>query len=95
MVACHCKKCGIITKHRPAGEPDRFCCEVCGTERCYAKAAGDFPELTFDENEAIHEARANGFSSFFPAYPDATTQVQNTLRAAKKWMKDFGYLTDH
>lgn len=89
MTACHCKTCNIITKHRPLAEkPSWFVCEVCGTERRYAKAfgAGDFPELTHDENEIIHEARALGFWYSFAAYPDATAQAQNTLKAAKLYL---------
>ena len=40
-----------------------------------------------EENEIIHEARANGFGSCFPAYPTAMTQAHSTLNAAKKWLK--------
>ena len=91
MTACHCKTCNIITKHRPhrpVAKPTWFVCEVCGTERWYAKAfgAGDFPELTHDENEIIHEARALGFGYSFAAFPDATAQAQNTLKAAKLFL---------
>ena len=87
---CHCKKCEISTKHRPTEDPNIFQCEVCGAERHYAKkfGAGDFPELTLDENEVIHEARAYGFGACFPAYPDAESQARRTLDAARKFLKD-------
>ncbi len=90
MTACYCKKCEIITKHRPSDSPSWFYCEVCGTERHYAKAfgAGDFPELTHEENEDIHEARANGFGACFMAFPDAEAQARRTLEAARWFMKD-------
>ena len=87
--ACMCKKCEIVTKHRPVvGQPNQFYCEVCGVERWYAKVylAGDFPELTFDENEVIHEARAHGFGSSFPAFPTAKDQALATLEAAQKFL---------
>lgn len=92
MTACHCKTCGIITKHRPhrpsAKQPHWFVCEVCGTERWYAKAfgAGDFPELTHDENEVIHEARALGYGPCFPCYPTAEAQARNTLAGARAFL---------
>ncbi len=89
MTACHCKKCEIVTKHRHAKEPNRFRCEVCGTVRHYAKAfgAGDFPELSHDENEVIHEARACGFGASFMAYPTAEAQARRTLAAARRWLE--------
>lgn len=89
--ACMCKKCETITKHRPVvTQPNWFYCEVCGTKRWYAKkfGAGDFSELTFDENEIIHEARAFGFGSCFPAFPDAKTQATNTLNAARRFLDE-------
>ncbi len=105
MTYCHCKRCEIITKHQLCPESDRnvrglyarggrVYCEVCGTERWYAKAfgAGDFPELTHDENEIIHEARTKGFGSSFPAYPDAEAQARNTLNAAKKHLETIAAL---
>jgi len=63
---------------------------VCGEKRWYAKSfgAGDFPELSDDENEIIHEARAFGFGSSFPAYPSAEAQARNTLAAAKKFLDE-------
>ena len=88
--ACHCKTCNIITKHRPVIEqPNWFYCEVCGTKRWYAKAfgAGDFPELSHDENETIHQARAMGFGSCFAALPDAETQATRTFEAAKRFLE--------
>lgn len=89
MTACYCKKCGIATKHRVVNSQSKLVsCEVCGMERWYAKAfgAGDFPELTPDENEIIHEARAFGLGLCFPAYPDANAQAQATLKAARDWL---------
>ncbi len=92
MTACHCKRCGIVTKHREClgsdtlGTKGRFYCEVCGMERWYAKrfGAGDFPELTFEENEMIHEARSCGFAICFPSYPTAKNQAEMTLKAARE-----------
>jgi hypothetical protein len=89
MIACHCKKCMITTKHRPViSQPNWFYCEVCGEKRWYAKSfgAGDFSELTHDENEIIHEARAHGFASCFPAFPTAKYQAMRTLKAAEEFL---------
>jgi hypothetical protein len=62
---------------------------VCGRERWYAKkfGAGDFPELTEDENEIVHEARACGYGSCYPAYPTAEAQARSTLAGARKWLE--------
>jgi hypothetical protein len=90
-IYCLCKKCETITCHRIDGSRPRglVYCEVCGTERWYYKAfgAGDFPELTQDENEVIHEARACGFGSSFPAFPDSESQARYTLVAARRWLE--------
>ncbi len=42
-----------------------------------------FPELTEEENDEILIARLGGFGDCFPAYPDASSQARNTLRAAR------------
>lgn len=86
--ACHCRQCDSITRHRRQGDDSRFSCEVCGTERWYAKAfgAGDFPELTHNENEIIHKARAHGYGPCSAAYPTAETQAQSTLAGSKKFL---------
>lgn len=87
--ACRCKKCDIITRHRSTEDPAVYQCEVCGTVRHYAKrfGSGDFPELTTDENEIIHEARACGYGSCFAAYPTAEAQARRTLAGARKWLE--------
>lgn len=84
-----CKKCEAITKHRYAGL-GRVECEVCGTERDGKKINGDFPELTWEENEIVHEARACGFASCFPCYPTAEAQARNTLAGAKRFLETHG-----
>ncbi len=81
-----CKQCNAITRHRYAG-PGLLQCEVCGTERQGKKNHGAFAELTEDENEVIHEARACGFSVFYPCLPDAETMARNTLKGAQEWLK--------
>ena len=89
-VFCHCRKCNQVVQHNRTEEANRFQCVLCATVRFYAEqfGAGDFPELTFDENEDIHEARATGFAISFPAIPDAKSQAKQTLRAARAWLAD-------
>ena len=91
MILCHCKKCQYLTAHRytgARGPEDRIYCEVCGQVRWYALrfGAGDFPELSEEENEIVHEARALGFGASFICYPDAEAQARRTLRAARRFL---------
>lgn len=85
---CRCNKCDLKTAHDKTESKGVVRCQVCRTLRHYYKpfGAGDFPELTDDENETIHEARACGFGSSFPAYPTAESQALSTLKAAQKWL---------
>lgn len=86
----HCKTCCYVTKHRP-DKPGHMRCKVCGTQREGLHVHGDFPELTDEENAIIHEARAQGWASFFPAVPDARAQAGKTLAEAKTWLARRGY----
>lgn len=55
-----------------------------------AHNGSDFPELTARENQIIHIARDHGFAGFFPCYPTAKAQAENTLRAAQTYLgQDF------
>jgi hypothetical protein len=84
-----CKPCERITQHQQTEERGRVQCVICGAVRWYAKdfGAGDFPELTEEENETIHEARVCGFGVSYPAYPTAESQARSTLAGAKKWLE--------
>jgi len=45
-----------------------------------------YPELTEDENNEIRKARRQGFAVFYPCFPDAQTQSQNTLKGAREFI---------
>jgi hypothetical protein len=51
------------------------------------KEFGPFPELTFEENEEILEARSWGYWSQYPAYPDAEAQARATLKGARNYLR--------
>jgi hypothetical protein len=88
-VSIYCRKCGSFRLHDPM-PPKMARCTVCGHGRPFACrfGAGDFPELNEDENETIHEARAAGYGSCYPAYPDAATQARKTLAGARRFLAE-------
>lgn len=53
-----------------------------------------YPELSDEENNEIRVARRAGFASMFPAFPSADAQSQNTLKAARTFMKNKAGIKD-
>lgn len=49
---------------------------------------GEFPKLSNADNEVIWRARELGFASFWPSYPTAQAQADNTLAGAKRFLKE-------
>lgn len=46
-----------------------------------------FPELSDEENGVIQIARGRGFARYWPAFPSATAQAQNTFKSALAWLQ--------
>lgn len=86
----YCRSCKAFANHVECLRDGLVECMKCAQIRHFASrfGAGDFPELTAEENETIHEARAAGYVSCYPAYPDAEAQAQKTLAGARKWLEE-------
>jgi len=50
--------------------------------------ASCFPELSYEENEDILQARAWGYAVFFASMPNAAAQARNTLAGARQYLAD-------
>lgn len=48
---------------------------------------GHFPELTIEQNRVIWEAREKGWDVFWPSYPNAMSQAENTHKGAVEFLK--------
>lgn len=86
-IRCFCNRCATKTTHAVGTDHDIVCCWVCGDKRWHWNDGGDYPELTFAENQIVHEARAKGFCTFYSAVPSAKAQAINTFLGASVFLK--------
>ncbi len=46
-----------------------------------------FPELSSQENSIITDARLRGYAAFYPSFPSAKAQAENTLAGARAFLE--------